>query len=314
MSKYYNLSYTVPWFLDRNQTVGGAVFRSNTNYLNVVQDRRGGSAFYGRGIGLFDAWSTAYAYENVNASYPVVAPAAPPGQPVPPQTFSVAHGLTSSVTPSYRYDSLNDPFDPSRGSRVYAASQVAGGVLGCSFDFVKPIVGVSGYVSVPFPRHGYVGFNLQGGYVLPYSGNTVPIFERFQLGGEQSLRGFRAGAVIPLKENEQVFTDSVGRILGGNKFFVVNLEYVFLTVGPAKLLAFADVGNTYFETQRFDLTHIRSSVGAELRIFLPIFQAPLRFIYAFVLDPKTPIDQFGRPLPNLQDRPSGFYFSIGRTF
>ncbi|MGH9316365.1 MAG: outer membrane protein assembly factor BamA [Thermoanaerobaculia bacterium] len=314
VSKYYNLSYTVPWFLDRNQTVGASIFRSNTTYLNIFEDRRGASTFYGRGIGLFDAWSTSYQYEDVNATFPVIAPAAPPGQPVPPQTFSVAHGLTSSVTPSYRYDSLNDPFDPNQGSRVYASSQVAGGVLGGSFDFVKPIVGASGYLSVPFPRHGYVGFSLQAGYILPYSGNTVPIFERFQLGGEQTLRGFRAGAVIPLKDNEEVFTDSVGRILGGNKFFVVNLEYVFLAVGPAKLLVFTDVGNTYFETQKFDLTRIRSSVGAELRIFLPIFQAPLRFIYSFVLDPKAPIDQFGRPIANLKDRPSGFDFSIGRTF
>jgi hypothetical protein len=52
----------------------------------------------------------------------------------------------------------------------------------------------------------------------------------------------------------------------------------------------------------------------ELRIFLPIFQAPLRFIYSFNLAPKTPIDQFGFPIDSLKDKRRGFDFSIGRTF
>src|SRR5262249_21930676 len=160
----------------------------------------------------------------------------------------------------------------------------------------------------------YIGFNLEAGYVVPYAGKEIPIFERFQLGGEQSLRGFRAGAVLPLQANDQVFTDSSGRILGGDKFFVLNLEYVFASLGPAKLLAFSDIGNTYHESQKVSFQNIRTSVGLELRIFLPIFQAPLRFIYSFNLDPKTPIDQFGFPISSLKERRSGFDFSIGRTF
>ena len=49
-------------------------------------------------------------------------------------------------------------------------------------------------------------------------------------------------------------------------------------------------------------------------MFLPIFQAPLRFIYSWNLDPKTPVDQFGFPLGAYEERRSGFDFSIGRTF
>ena len=91
-----------------------------------------------------------------------------------------------------------------------------------------------------------------------HAANTLA--ERFQLGGEQSLRGFQQGAVVPLHpENHQVFTDADGRILGGNKFFVLNVEYQFLQVGPAKVLAFVDVGNNYAESQNFDFTNIRSS-------------------------------------------------------
>jgi outer membrane protein assembly factor BamA len=85
-------------------------------------------------------------------------------------------------------------------------------------------------------------------------------------------------------------------------------------VGPAKLLAFGDIGNVYHESQNISFQHLRTGVGMELRIFLPIFQAPLRFIYSFNLHPITPIDQFGFPIDNLKEKRSGFDFSIGRTF
>ena len=315
VSNYFDLSYTVPWFMDRNQSVGVSLFRRRVNYLSIDESRQGGSAFYGKGIGLFDSISMLYAYEDISASFPVRSAPVPPGQPVPPQAFTETTGRTSSLTPAYRYDSRNDPFDPNRGFRLFASVQYAPTFLGSSDSFFKPGLGSTYYLPVRFPRRAVIGLNLEAGYVKGLSGDEIPIFERFQLGGEQSLRGFRAGAVVPLHEGtNQVFTDQFGRILGGNKFFVLNVEYQFLQVGPAKLLAFVDVGNNYHESQPFDITRIRSSAGAELRVFLPIFQAPLRFIYSFNLHPVQPIDQFGFPIDFLTEEPSGFTFSIGRTF
>ncbi|HZI66711.1 MAG TPA: outer membrane protein assembly factor BamA [Thermoanaerobaculia bacterium] len=314
ISNYYDLSYTVPWFMDRNQTVGVSLFSRNVEYLNIDERRQGGTAFYGKGIGLFDSWSVLYSYEDVKANFPVLGAQVPPGQPSPPAKLTEVTGTTSSLTPGYRFDSRNDPFDPNRGYRLYLTTQFAGSVLGGNQDFVKPLLGGSTYIPIRFPRRAYLGVNLELGYVAPTSGGDIPIFERFQIGGESSLRGFRTGSVLPLRENDQVFTDETGRILGGDKYFILNAEYVFATIGPAKILVFGDAGNAYHEDQSIDFSNIRTSVGAELRIFLPIFQAPLRFIYSFNLDPKEPIDQFGFPISRLKERRSGFDFSIGRTF
>jgi outer membrane protein insertion porin family len=314
VSDYYNLSYTIPWFMDRNQSVGASLYSNDVNYLNIDERRRGGNTFFGRGLGLFDSWSLLYQYENVKANFPVRGAQIPPGQPVPPTKFTEVLGTTSSITPGYRYDSRNDPFDPNQGFRYFTTVQLAGTAIGGTDSFIKPLLGTSRYFPLRWPRHTYLAANLEGGWVTTYGGKPIPIFERFQIGGEQSLRGFRAGAVLPLHDNNQVFTDELGRILGGNKYFVFNLEYVFVTVGPAKLLAFSDIGNVYHETQPFDLTRVRTSVGMEMRIFLPIFQAPLRFIYSWNLHPITPIDQFGFPINSLSERKSGFDFSIGRTF
>ncbi len=315
VSNYVDLSYTVPWFMDRNQTTGLSLYRRKVNYLSIDELREGGSAFYSKGIGLFDSMSLLYSYENISANFPVRSAQTPPGQPPPPQKFTETTGKTSALTPAYRYDSRNDPFDPNAGFRLFASVQVAPKILGSGNLFIKPLVGTTYYIPVPIPRRAVLAINMEGGYVQPISGSDLPIFERFQLGGEQSMRGFQQGAIVPVDPvTYQVFTDEFQRILGGNKFFVINLEYQFLNVGPAKLLAFMDIGNNFFDTQSFSFKNIRTSAGVELRVFLPIFQAPLRFIYAFNLHPISPIDQYGFPIDYLQEKPSGFTFSIGRTF
>jgi len=315
VSKFFDLSYTIPWFMDKNQSVGAALFRRNVNYLSQQEERTGGSIFYGKGLSLFDSVSLLYAYEDITANFPVRSAPTPPGQPPPPQKFTETTGTTSSFTPGYRYDSRNDPFDPTRGLRLSASVQIAPNLLGGTSSFIKAIGGGTIYIPVRIPRNATVALNLEIGYVAALNDIEIPIFERFQLGGEQSLRGFQQGAVVPVNPTTyEVFTDPLGRILGGNKFFVFNIEYQFIQVGPAKLLAFFDVGQNYYDTQHFGIGNVRSAAGAELRIFLPIFQAPLRFIYAFNLNPIQPVDQFGFPISYLAEKPSGFTFSIGRTF
>ncbi len=315
VSKFFDLSYTIPWFLDRNQTVGASLYNRDQNYQSVQEKTHGGTLFYGRGIGLFDSVSLLYSYEGITANYPVRSAPIPPGQPIPPQKFVETTGTTSSITPSYRWNSFNDPINPTKGFKLFAAVQVAPDFLGGANAFLRPTLGATYFLPLRFPRNAVLGLNAEIGYVVPISGTPLQVYQRFQLGGEQSMRGFSQGAVVPLHpKTNQVYTDDLGRILGGNKFFVVNVEYQFLTIGPATLLAFVDFGQNYYDTQSFDLTNLRAATGLELRIFLPIFQAPLRFIYAINLDPIQPLDQYGFPVSYLAEKPSGFFFSIGRTF
>jgi len=49
-------------------------------------------------------------------------------------------------------------------------------------------------------------------------------------------------------------------------------------------------------------------------VTLPIFQAPLRFIYGINLNPKVIKDSAGQPLPNGAEKKTDFQFSIGTTF
>jgi outer membrane protein insertion porin family len=189
---------------------------------------------------------------------------------------------------------------------------IAGGPLGGDFSFIKPAANVTYYV--PAGRQSNFAVNLELGYLRPYGGRDLPIFERFRIGGDRSVRGFEFGAIFPLDSGHHAFFNQQGALLGGDRFLVFNLEYVYQVAGPLKIAAFFDAGNAWLEGQSTNILKMRSSTGLEARIFLPIFQAPLRFIYGINLHPITILDQQGFPLSNGEEKRTNFQFSIGTTF
>ena len=60
--------------------------------------------------------------------------------------------------------------------------------------------------------------------IEPFGGKTIPLYEKFFLGGERSIRGFEVYTLGPRDKN--------GTILGGNKSLFFNLEYA-IPAGPA---------------------------------------------------------------------------------
>jgi len=105
-----------------------------------------------------------------------------------------------------------------------------------------------------------------------------------------------------------IIPDEHGFPQGGDKFFQLNFEEHFLVSGPFRVVLFLDAGNVYGKEQSIDLSHLRASAGIELRINVPLFGAPLRFIYSTNLDPLE-----GLP-PGQQEQFDSFDFSIGTSF
>lgn len=311
-SNFFDVSFGEPWFLDERMSIGAAIFNRSLNYLYTDQTSKGLNLSIGRQLGLFDGTSLFYGYTDTKSRYEVFPAPVPPGGGIPPIAFADYRGITSALTPGYRYDSRNDPFDPTRGMRIGVSAAVAGGVLGGDFSFVKPAINFTWYV--PAGRRSNLAVNLEAGMVRPYGGKEIPIFERFRIGGDRSVRSFQYGAIFPIDENNRAFFTDQGALLGGDRFLVANFEYVYTLAGPLKLAAFFDAGNAWIEGQSIDLFGMRSAAGLELRVFLPIFQAPLRFIYGINLDPKTIRDSNGAPLANGVEKRTDFQFSIGTTF
>lgn len=312
----YSLSFSEPYFLDKRMFVGGSIYKTSYDLLTQNRDAKGLSAIWGVSVGDFGTFSLSYGFEDVFAKFAVVRtvpaggdpqiphrrplPPPYPDMPAPEMYFETATGVTSAITPAFGYDSRDDPFDPSQGVSYFTRIRTAGGILGGDFNYVRPEVGFS--VFYPLTRRYILAANVEGGWIRPFNGSQIPLYDRYFLGGERSLRGFSYYSVVPRKANGDFFLTPNGSRMGGDRYLQLNLEYQVKLGGPLKFILFADIGNTWHEQQGWQLGLLRYSAGAELRITLPIFQAPLRFIYGVNL----------KPFPD--EKRTDFQFSIGSTF
>jgi len=310
---FFDLSYYVPWFLDRPQSIGIRAYDQSLQYgllsdqEQYLRNSKGAVLTYGRNFRLFQSASISYNNSKYNDETRIVTQTSDLCvPPVPVGDFCIIKQAinNSSLRPAYVFDSRDNPFEPSRGRRLSLAVEYAGGFLSGDNYFIRPEVTFSIFQPVSnYPTKTILAFNAEAGMIDPFGGRQLPSLERFFLGGENSIRGHRFRSIFLRGPNGEPLRDPVTQIiLGGDKYAQFNLEYHFLLGGPFRVLLFADAGNVYGESQSFDLSNLRTTAGVELRVFLPVFGAPLRFIYAKNLD----------PLP--QDSFEDFQFSIGTSF
>jgi outer membrane protein insertion porin family len=313
-TNYFTLSYADPWFMDTPNSFGVSLYNRNTIYpesFGYESRGRGGTVAYGYRIGRFDSFSLLYGLERAKIHYESQAVPDLNGN-LPVSTITDATFTNSALVPTYRYDSRDNPFDTTRGMRLNAGMAYSGGPLGGTIDMIKPTVSATRFFRMT--RKSSVSVNLDLGYIHPLSSDCthtykerqdtnkalcIPEAERFFTGGEYSVRGFRYGSLGPHEELE-----GAGEPVptGGYKYQVYNFEYITKISEPLRLVFFADAGWAYGYKENVDFGKLRYSTGAELRIFLPVFQFPLRFIYAFNPDKRA------------DDHFEAFQFTIGNTF
>lgn len=306
-SDTYSLSFTEPWLFDRPISTGASIFKRETEFTDFTRDGRGGEAIIGSRIGSFSSWRLRYSFEDVEVSERVDTPdnvivADPEGNPFVPEDpdadrrkalFNNA-GTTSSITPIFLFNTVNNPYDPVRGYRLRFSAEYAPEALGGGYNYVKPIFEASLFFPVNRIPH-VLASHIEIGWVEGLGGVEVPVFERFFLGGERTIRGLDLRSVSPV--------DSGGFRIGGNKMFLFNQEYHIPIAGsPLKGVLFFDAGNAYDDDDSLDLSDLRMTAGVELRITLPVLGQPLRFIYGYNLDPEEGEDQ------------GDFQFTIGSAF
>lgn len=295
-----DLSYFVPWFLDRPQSVGFQLFFRELDYnlllgQSIRQETQGGTVTYGRNLGLFRNLSLSYSlFDSLDQQQLVSA-----GEPVD----FIQDRKVSSLRLSHSFDRRDSRFEPTRGRSYNVGIEYAGDFLGGDTDFIRPRGGFNIYLPVTREGlHTVAGLNVEAGYIQALGDQPLFSLDRFFLGGENSMRGFRPRSIWVRDKDGNTVRDEFGLALGGETFLQMNLEYHVILGGPFRLLAFADIGGVFAKDQSLDTSLMRHSFGVELRVLVPIFGAPLRFIYAL------------NPDDYLDDRFQKFQFSIGTTF
>jgi outer membrane protein insertion porin family len=271
----YSLSFTEPWLFDMPLSGSINAYQQEKEYDEY--DRTSIGAGIGFSYPVFDYtrlyWSYAYDSSEV-ANIDDTAD----------DTIKELEGtnVTSSTTLSLGYDSRDSALNPSEGSKHRISFEYAG--IGGDVGFNKVTAETGWY----FPLFkGLVGFiHAKGGSVIENSDDKIiPDYEKFYLGGMNSLRGFDYRGVHLTNINNEGDETKIG----GDSMIQFNVELIIPIAKKVGLMGvvFFDAGNVYGD--EFDIGDLRKTAGYGFRWFSPL--APIRIEYGQILDPRDDEDE-----------------------
>jgi outer membrane protein insertion porin family len=265
----YELSFLEPYFLNEPLSVGASIYKLLRAYYSDYKDERiGGNLRIGLPSGLFTKYWFTYQYEQVNI-YDVADTAS--------ELIKNSKGIntTSSLTFNWIEDTRDSIFfNTKRGHKYSASIQYAGGLLLGDNNFTKYIVDTSWYYRL-FGDF-VLALHVSAGYATGF-GNTVsvPFYERFFVGGTDSVRGYDERVLSPLDSNKNA--------IGGNFMLYGNVENRFPIAGPLYGTLFFDWGRSWDHPTDARLDQIPTSVGLGLR-FVVTGAMMLRLDYGYGFD------------------------------
>ncbi len=223
-------------------------------------------------------------------------------------------GLISAISGNISYDSTDSAMKPHRGWRSYFETEMAG--VGGSYYFFK-----FRYLNaIYFPVYAKGTLKLRGDfqYIVPFGKTdsyTVPYSERFFLGGENTVRGYKPYSLGPMVklENSQGQRQSTDTPYGGLSSTLVSLEYSQQIFRILDLFAFVDAGSVEFAS--FKISEIRPTTGAGFRIDIGN-GTPIMVGYGVPLVKKDRYkkNRDGKEVRNDEKWPTGWFFSMGGQF
>jgi outer membrane protein insertion porin family len=276
------ISFTDPWLFDRPLSAGFDLYSTMRVYPDYTYNSVGGAIRLSHPFAEYWRWHLGYRISRDNIGH------ISDGILSPDLIEQKGTKVTSMVSGSLSRDSRDNYQSPSRGGQTGITLDVAG--LGGDSRFVK-LVGTTSYFKPIWFGHIISG-RVEGGYAFGWGNAEVPIFERFFLGGPNTLRGWKFRQVSP--------HDETGFAVGGTTEILGNVEYLVPLPFGLRLAGFYDVGNVFASGTRPDFTELRSDVGAGVRWLSPF--GPIRVDYGIKLDRKA-----GEDL-------GAFQFSVGSAF
>jgi len=206
--------------------------------------------------------------------------------------------LTSSINQNLSYSTVNHPFKPTRGTKLAFGLEYGGWQLGSDRPFLRTNLDFSKFTNIA-DRHVFA-INASYGQIFNLGNDALAAYDLYRPGGENSIRGYRYGQVGSIVKD----LNGNSIVIGGNKQFLMNLEYQLVISDQFRTVIFMDAGNAWAPNASAFSEPLRRSAGFEVRFFLPISPAPMRLIWARKLNPYS---------TDTESR-NDFQFSIGTTF
>ena len=271
------LGFTEPWLFDIPLSAGFRIYRWEREFDAYDRDSWGGAVSFGYPVFRNTRATISIGYDN--ATIEVDDPA---GLPISieelVQEFGDDNIITLNVEGGLRYDTRDRVFSATEGSNHFVTVEYAG--FGGDIGFVKTVGQLSWYIPLWWDFVGFV--RGKGGYVTESGDGFLPDYEKFFLGGIDSVRGFDEDDINPVDFN--------GNKIGGDEFAFANVElirplmrdlgldgFVFFDIGAVVADDAADPAQRTLDPDAF-----RESVGLGIRWNSPM--GPIGIAYGIKLD------------------------------
>jgi outer membrane protein insertion porin family len=334
--RLYSFGFTEPYLLDRPITTGFTVFKSDYRYdqlrqaayysgltQTAVQSIFGGSAFQNfqqnsSGFTVFASYPLRRSFARVGLTYSYSVSSLQAFSDASQNFFqaltfrgvagpSALTGITQSqIMPTYVYNTMNHPYDPTRGKYLYAAIGFSGSILGGNVNSIRPVVEAKYYRPIAKKKADHpqvLALRFLGSMISGYGGRVPPPYSRFYIGGEEDIRGFyirsispisfyptitqvcnkdASGRDIPAVDSNGVQTATCGSYTrypintviypGGDTELVTNMEYRIPIAGPVTLAYFVDIGTAF--AWRSSQLKVQQEALSGIRTQFPWFPLP----------------------------------------
>ena len=293
--KDFETEFIEPWFLERKLNLNVNLYYRELDYLspnNLYRETlAGGRIGLRRALGSdFLIGGIGYTFQQVGIQFNdsvVASPVVPPGSlPSPPpdgfirvpQTLLDEKGnsIITKFDASITWDTRGPGFLPEKGQQTTLTAEFAG-----------PFGGEKNFYRLELKSHWYFK-GLATGHVLEILGGTgvadaygatsqVPFYQRWNLGGLNSLRGFQFDGISP-----RDLASGSNEPIGGNTYWFGSLEYSIPIIERLRIAVFYDIGNVMSRSYSYDFSSYSDNWGIGLRLNLPLGGAsgtPLRLDY-----------------------------------
>jgi len=293
ISQGLDLSFTEPWVFDYPVSFGFDAYKrehkrdSDVGY-GYDEEVTGGDLRLGKEISEYVRANLMYRYDSIRI-----------GSVTEDATNDlkkeVGTNIISSMEFGLSYDSRDNVFDTTKGNLFAGSVQLAGGPFSGDKDFYKFSGRASHYI--PLINRSALEFRARVGIGDAYGdSHDIPIYERYFVGGANTIRGYHERKVGPI---DPVSKDP----LGGNSMLIGNIEYLYPLFNFLKVAAFYDIGNTWARMGDIGSGGFKSGIGLGLRIKTPI--GPVMLDYGFPLNKE----------PGEEKKGGGrFHFNISHGF
>jgi outer membrane protein insertion porin family len=284
----FNVNFTEPWLFDIPLKLDVSGFLRNMDYKNWSEQRLGFDvALTKKVIDDFTSVRLGYTFEQVKV-YGM-------DRDMPQDLKDEEEtDLVGTMSLNITRDTRDSYTEPTSGYFLSGLSELTWQGFGAKYNYVRLEGKASQYFSL-LDKALIFHLGSKIGSIHTLGGTSkVPLYERYFLGGGDSVRGFPYREISPLASDDKT-------PMGGQSMLLLTAEMTHPIWKFVRGAIFADAGNVWSGTGPSQLGRINIGAGYGLRIKLPYLNAPIKLDLAY-------------PVYNNQDGVSSkfrFHFNMG---